>query len=156
MTAELKRINKEELEATYPSKKGQRVQRISFSYDNAVKFIDWCKTKEIDLTVEPKLEEWIKEETDRRHWTMDMIPLIQNLEKRCVAGLFSVKGLNSLMSIEMCSLPTSPGLGKDTTSNGCSHRKWLHRKHFGGRTENSCVYLLGRTIGALVCRRCTV
>ena len=48
-----------------------------------VKFIDWYKTKEIDLTVEPKPRIVNKEETDRRrHWTMDMIPLIQNLEKR--------------------------------------------------------------------------
>ena len=112
MSATLTRISKEELEAKYPSKKGERVQRISFSYENATKFIDWCKTKEIDLVVEPKLEEWIKVETDRRQWPLEMIPFDSDLGNALRDRPFQREGIEFAGEHKNVLIADEPGLGK--------------------------------------------
>lgn len=117
MTAELKRVD-DKLEFVYPTAKGERRQEISFTYENTLKARDFCIEKGFKLTVESELKEWIKTETERRNWPLQMIPFDSALGNALSHRHFQLEGIEFATKHRNILIADEPGLGKTLQAMG--------------------------------------
>ncbi len=117
MNATLK-INDDKLIFSYPSKKGERTQVVSFTYENTLKARDYCTEKGFKLLVDPELKEWIRVETLRRNWPLEMIPFDSKLGQALSHREFQREGIEFAVKHRNILIADEPGLGKTLQAMG--------------------------------------
>lgn len=126
MNAELTRTDDDKLVFTYPAAKGERRKEVSFSYENTLKARDFCAEKGFKLNVEPELKKWIKKETERRNWPLQMIPFDSALGSALSHRHFQLEGIEFATKHRNILIADEPGLGKtlqamgSIVENGCA------------------------------------
>jgi len=118
MTATLSRTDDDKLVFIYPHPKGERRQEVSFTYENTLKMRDFCQDKGFKLEVEPELKEWIKTETLRRSWPLDMIPFDSKLGQALSHRPFQREGVEFAIQHKNILIADEPGLGKTLQAMG--------------------------------------
>lgn len=107
--ASLRRISKNQLEFTSPTGK---INIAPFNYENTLKVRDTCKSKGWKCNVEPKLKEWIKNETVKRNWPFDLIPSESRLGDALAQRSFQRDGVKFIKDKKTVLIADQPGLGK--------------------------------------------
>lgn len=112
--ATLRRVSKDELEFTFPD--GKRTKRFPFTYEDTLKIRDLCKEKGIRVNVEPKLREWIANETVKRNWPFELIDKDSELGKALTTRKFQREGVEFMKNHKCVLVADEPGLGKTLQS----------------------------------------
>lgn len=112
--AKLRRVTADEIELTAPNGKSRK--RFPFTYEDTLKVRDLCKEKGWRVTVEPKLKEWIKNETVQRNWPFDLIPKESELGKALTTRDFQRTGVKFISKHKSVLVADEPGLGKTLQS----------------------------------------
>lgn len=118
MNATLKINDDDKLIFSYPSKKGERTQVVSFTYENTLKARDYCTEKGFKLLVDPELKEWIRVETLRRNWPLEMIPFDSKLGQALSHREFQREGIEFAVKHRNILIADEPGLGKTLQAMG--------------------------------------
>jgi SNF2 family DNA or RNA helicase len=108
--ARLYRLNKTELELIAPNDEGR--ERFSFDYDTTLKIRDLCKERGWRVSVEPRLKEWIKNETAKQNWEFDLIPPESPLGIALSHRSFQRDGVDFTTKHKNVLIADEPGLGK--------------------------------------------
>lgn len=122
-TAKLHRKSKTELELALP---GEKAQLFPFDYDESKRIALWCKDNGYAIEVEPRLREWIKNETVRRKWPFEMVPLDSALGEALAHRHSQRQGVQFVQKNRNVLIADEPGLGKTLQAmsavieSGCS------------------------------------
>lgn len=111
--AKLRRKSKTKLELSTPTGK---VVELPFNYDETLKVRDLCKERNWRCQVEPKLKEWIRNETVRRNWPFEQIPVESELAKALTTRSFQREGVEFITKNKSVLVADEPGLGKTLQS----------------------------------------
>lgn len=116
--ASLKRVDNEiEFVYSHPTK-GERRQRVPLTYENTEKARDYCLKNSLQLEIDSDLKEWIKTETLRRNWPLDMIPFDSKLGQALSHRSFQREGIEFMNQQRNVLVADEPGLGKTLQAMG--------------------------------------
>jgi SNF2 family DNA or RNA helicase len=108
--AKLFRVSKTELEFVHPN--GVDKERYPFDYENTLKVRDYCKQNGIRVVVEERLKDWIKNETAKRNWPFDLIPVESPLGIALSQRPFQRDSVDFVQKHKSVLIADEPGLGK--------------------------------------------
>lgn len=111
--AKLRRKSKDKLEFTTPTGKSHI---LPFDYDETLKVRDLCKERNWRCQVEDKLKEWIKNETVKRNWPFESIPVESDLGIALSGRSFQRDGVQFIKEHKTVLVADEPGLGKTLQS----------------------------------------